>query len=125
MAWGVNETLHVIRIPWGFGQAFNMNQSDSQKIEQKRCTCQPDFTFSPPNSHYKRFKFELILNKSVRLQFHEEVKDIILESLCLTVALKKSWFIIWPAALQSSLSIEEKIICLKNRDGKNFDQNFI
>ena len=34
-----------------------------------------------PNIHYKRFKFDLILNKSVRLQFQEEVKYDILESL--------------------------------------------
>ena len=57
-----------------------MNQSDSQKIQQKRCTCQADFTFSPENSHFKRFKFDLILNKSVRLQLQEELKDNILES---------------------------------------------
>ena len=44
-----------------------MNQSGNQGIEQKRCTCQKDFTFGPINSHYKRFKFDLILNKSVRL----------------------------------------------------------
>ena len=87
-----------------------MNQSNSQKIEQKRCMCQADFTFSQLNIHYKRFKFDLIFNKSVRLQFQEEVKDIILESLCLTVTLKIPWFIICTAALQSSLSIEEKII---------------
>ena len=55
-----------------------MNQSNSQKIEQKRCMYQADFTFSQLNIHYKRFKFYLILNKSVRLQFQEEVKDIIL-----------------------------------------------
>ena len=36
--------------------------------------CQADFTFSQLNIHYKRFKFDLILNKSVRLQFQEEVK---------------------------------------------------
>ena len=58
-----------------------MNQSDSQKIEQKRCTCQADLIFSLQNSHYKRFKFDLAFNKSVRLQFQEEVKDNILESL--------------------------------------------
>ena len=81
-----------------------MNQSDSQKIEQKSSTCQADSTFSPPNCHYKLFKFDLIFNKSVRLQFQEEVKDNILESLCLTIALKKPWFIILVAALQSSLS---------------------
>ena len=52
--------------------------------------CQTDFTFSQSNIYYQRFKFDLILNKSVRHQFQEEVKDIILESLCLTVALKKS-----------------------------------
>ena len=52
-----------------------MNQSDNQKIGQKRCTCQTDLTFSQPNSHYKLFKFNLILNKSVILQFQEEVKD--------------------------------------------------
>ena len=67
-----------------------MNLSDSQRIEQKSCTCYADFTINPPNSNYKRFKFDLILRKSVRLQFQEEVKDIILESLCLTEALKKS-----------------------------------
>ena len=50
--------------------------------------CQADFTFSQLNIYYKRFKFYLIFNKSVRLQFQEEVKDIILESLCLTVTLK-------------------------------------
>ena len=60
------------------------------------------------NIHYKRFKFDLILNKSVRLQFQEEVKDIILKSLCLNVTLKIPWFIIFTAALHSSLSIEEK-----------------
>ena len=70
--------------------------------------CQADFTFSQLNIHYKRFKFDLILNKSVRLQSQEEVKDIILESLCLTVTLKIPWFIICTAALQSSLSIERK-----------------
>ena len=58
-----------------------MNQSDSQEIQQKRCTCQAYLTFSPPNSHYKRFKFDLILNKSERLQFQKEVKYNILESL--------------------------------------------
>ena len=63
-----------------------MNQPDSQKIEQKKCTNQTNFTFSPPNSHYKLFKFDLIFSKSVRLQFQEEVKDNILESLCLTIA---------------------------------------
>ena len=46
-----------------------MNQSDNQKIEQKRCTCQADKTFSPPNSHYKLFKFDFNFSKSVRLQF--------------------------------------------------------
>ena len=51
-----------------------MNQSNSQKIEKNRCMCQADFTFSQLNIHYKRFKFDLILNKSVRLQFQEEVK---------------------------------------------------
>ena len=50
--------------------------------------CQADFTFSQLNIHYKRFKFDLILNKSVRLQFQEEVKNIILESLYLNVKLK-------------------------------------
>ena len=58
-----------------------MNQPDSLKIPQKRCTCEADFTFSPTNSLYKRFKFDLILNKSVKLQFQEDVKDYILESL--------------------------------------------
>ena len=58
-----------------------MNQSDSQRIQQKRCMCHADLTFSPPNSYYKRFKFDLILNKSVRLQFQDEAKDYILESL--------------------------------------------
>ena len=102
-----------------------MNESNSQKIEQKRCMCQADFTFSQLNIHYKRFKFDLILNKSVRLQSQEEVKDIILESLCLTVTLKISWFIICTAALQSSLSIEEKIIRLQTKNEENFDHNFI
>ena len=92
-----------------------MNQSNSQKIEQKRCMYQSDFTFSQLNIHYKRFKFDLILNKSVRLQSQEEVKYIILESLCLTVTLKIPWFIICTAALQSSLSIEEKISVCKLR----------
>ena len=87
--------------------------------------CQADFTFSQSNIHYKRFKFDLILNKSVRLQFQEEVKDIILESLCLTVTSKIPWFIIWRAALQSSLSIAEKIIRLQTKNEVNFDQNFI
>ena len=50
--------------------------------------CQADFTFSQLNIHYKRFKFDLILNKSLRLQFQEEVKNIIPESLCLNVRLK-------------------------------------
>ena len=87
--------------------------------------CQADFTFSQLNIHYKRFKFDLILNKSVRLQSQEEVKDIILESLCLTVTLKISWFIICTAALQSSLSIEEKIIRLQTKNEENFDQIFL
>ena len=100
-----------------------MNQSNSQKIEQKRCMCQANFTFSQLNIHYKRFKFDL--NKSVRLQFQEEVKDIIQESLCLTVTLKIPWFVICTAALQSSLSIEEKIIRLQTKNEDNFDQNFI
>ena len=65
-----------------------MNQSNRQKIEQKRCMCQTDFAFSQLNIHYKRFKFDLILNKSVRLQSQEEAKYIILELLCLTVTLK-------------------------------------
>ena len=52
-----------------------MIQIDNQKTEQKRCTCQTNLTFSQTNIHYKRFKFDLILNKSVRLQFQEEVKD--------------------------------------------------
>ena len=73
--------------------------------------CQADFTFSQLNIHYKRFKFDLILNKSVRLQFQEEVKNIILESLCLNVTLKIPWFIISTAALHSSLSIEKKSVC--------------
>ena len=64
-----------------------MNQSFSLKIEQKRSTCQ---TFSPPNSHYKRFKFDLILNKRVRLQFQEEVKDNILESLVLNRSIEET-----------------------------------
>ena len=51
-----------------------MNQSEIQKIQQKRCTCQVDFAFSPPNSHYNRFKFDLILDKSVRFQFHKGSK---------------------------------------------------
>ena len=46
----------------------------------KKGTCKTDFTFSPPNINYKRFKFNLIFNKSVRPQFHEEVKDNNLES---------------------------------------------
>ena len=87
--------------------------------------CQADFTFSQLNIHYKRFKFDLILNKSVRLQSQEEVKDIILESLCLTVTLKIPWFIICTAALQSSLSIEEKIIRLQTKNEENLYQNFI
>ena len=87
--------------------------------------CQADFTFSQLNIHYKRFKFDLILNKSVRLQSQEEVKDIILESLCLTVTLKIPWFIICTAALQSSLSIEEKIIRLQIKNEENLYQNFI
>ena len=66
-----------------------MNQSDSQRTEQKRYPCQADLTFSSPNSHYKRFKFGLILNKSVRLQFQEEVKDNILESFVFNVVLNK------------------------------------
>ena len=87
--------------------------------------CQADFTFSQLNIHYKRFKFDLILNKSVRLQFQEEVKDIILKLLCLTVTLKIPWFIISTAALHSSLSIEEKIIRLQTKNEENFDHNFI
>ena len=87
--------------------------------------CQADFTFSQLNIHYKRFKFDLILNKSVRLQFQEEVKNIILKSLCLTVTLKIPWFIILTAALHFSLSIEEKIIRLQTKNEENFDQNFI
>ena len=51
-----------------------MNQSNNQKIEQKRCMCQADFTFSQLNIHYKRFKFDLILNKSVRLQSQKRSK---------------------------------------------------
>ena len=58
-----------------------MNQFDSRKIERKRCTCQADLTSSLPNSRHKRVKFLLILNKNVRLHFHEEVKDYILGSL--------------------------------------------
>ena len=45
--------------------------------------CQADITSSFPNIHYQSFKFNLIFNKSVRLQFQEEVKDNILESLVL------------------------------------------
>ena len=87
--------------------------------------CQTDFTFCQLNIHYKRFKFDLILNKSVRLQFQEEVKDIILESLCLNVTLKIPWFIICTAALQSYLSIEEKIVHLQTKNEENLYQNFI
>ena len=58
-----------------------MNQSDRQKIQQNRCMFQADLTSSFPNIHYKRFKFDLIFNKSVRNQLREEVKDNILESL--------------------------------------------
>ena len=87
--------------------------------------CQADFTFSQLNIHYKRFKFDLILNKSVRLQFQDKVKNIILESLCLNVTLKIPWFIISTAALHSSLSIEEKIIRLQTKNEENFDHNFI
>ena len=67
-----------------------MNQFNSQKIEQKRCMCQADFTFSQLNIHYKRFKFDLALNKSVRLQSQEEVKDIILKSLCFNRNIKNT-----------------------------------
>ena len=41
--------------------------------------CQTNLTFSLPNSRHKQVKFDLILNKSVRLQF-QEVKDDIFES---------------------------------------------
>ena len=58
-----------------------MNQSDSQKIDQKRCTSQADLAFGPPTCCHKRVKFDLILSKSVRLQFQEEAKEDILESL--------------------------------------------
>ena len=40
-----------------------MDQFDSYKIQQKRCMRQTDLTFSPQNSHYKRFKFDLFLTK--------------------------------------------------------------
>ena len=53
-----------------------MNKSESQMIQQKRCMCQTDLTFRPSNSPHKRAKFDLILNKNVRLQFQEEVKMI-------------------------------------------------
>ena len=33
-----------------------MNQSDNQNVQQKRCMCQTDLTFSLLNSHYKRVK---------------------------------------------------------------------
>ena len=35
------------------------------------------------NSHHNRVKFDLIFNKNIRLQFQEDVKDDILESLML------------------------------------------
>ena len=38
-------------------------------------------TFSQSNSRHKRVKFDLIFNKNIRLQFQEDVKDDILESL--------------------------------------------
>ena len=39
--------------------------------------------------------------------------------------MKIPWFIIWTAALLSSLSIEEKIIHLQTKNEENFDQNFL
>ena len=68
-----------------------MNKSGSQKIQQKRCTCQTDLTFSLPNSHYKRFKFDLILSKSIRLQFREEVKDNILKLLVFNRSIEETF----------------------------------
>ena len=44
-----------------------MNQFDSQKIQQNKCMCQADLTFSPPNSNHKLVKFDLILSKNARL----------------------------------------------------------
>ena len=43
---------------------FNMNQFDSQKIQQKRSMCQTDLRFSLSNIRQKRVKFDLILNKN-------------------------------------------------------------
>ena len=67
-----------------------MNQSGIQKIQQKRCACRADLTFSQTNSHYKRFKFDLILSKSVSFQFQEELKDNILELLVFKRCIKET-----------------------------------
>ena len=53
---------------------YNMNQYDNKKIQQKICMYQTDLTFSQSNCRHKQAKFDLILNKNVKLQLQEEVK---------------------------------------------------
>ena len=56
-----------------------MNQYDNKKIQQKICMHQTDLKFNQSNCRHKQAKFDLILNKNVKLQ--EEVKNDTLESL--------------------------------------------